>query len=158
MPRTHCCPGPRLMVLRPTLLSLATIVQGPGRVHSLVWQSAGFGLSMLRSHCRSWLPQRLVPARAGGLFLPSGSGFRPAEPEVLRQTRDSQNWVEAYAGNHHLPIEWAQKGVRKEDPMSRSIRIASGDSAGSGKTTKNLAISESCKSPMSFCAPQASSN
>jgi hypothetical protein len=29
-----------------------------------------------------------------------------------------------------------------------------GDSAGPGKTTKNLAMSESSKLPMSFCAPQ----
>jgi hypothetical protein len=30
------------------------------------------------------------------------------------------------------------------------------DTTGSGKTTKNLAISEFCKSPMSFCAPTIS--
>jgi hypothetical protein len=36
--------------------------------------------------------------------------------EVLsRRTGDYQNWVEAYARNHHTPIEWAEKGVRKED-------------------------------------------
>ena len=44
-----------------------------------------------------------------------------------------------------------------ESPMSRSIRNSKGDSAGSGKNMKNLAISESCKSPMSFCAPQRQS-
>jgi hypothetical protein len=39
--------------------------------------------------------------------------------EVLSQrTRDYQDWVEAYARNHHLPIEWAEKGVRKEDYVS----------------------------------------
>lgn len=27
----------------------------------------------------------------------------------------TQTWVEAYAGNHGIPIEWAEKGVRKED-------------------------------------------
>jgi hypothetical protein len=37
--------------------------------------------------------------------------------------------------------------------MSRSIRNAEGDSAGPGKTTKKLAISESCGSPTSFCVP-----
>jgi hypothetical protein len=26
-----------------------------------------------------------------------------------------QAWVEAFARNHRLPIEWAEKGVRKED-------------------------------------------
>jgi hypothetical protein len=36
--------------------------------------------------------------------------------EVLsRRTGDYQNWVETYARNHHTPIEWAEKGVRKED-------------------------------------------
>ena len=36
--------------------------------------------------------------------------------EVLSQrTADYQAWVEAFARNHRLPIEWAEKGVRKED-------------------------------------------
>ena len=36
--------------------------------------------------------------------------------EVLRQrTEDYRNWVEAYARNQHIPIEWAEKGLRKED-------------------------------------------
>ena len=36
--------------------------------------------------------------------------------EILSQrTADYQNWVEAFARNHHIPIEWAEKGVRKED-------------------------------------------
>src|ERR1700756_1210163 len=46
--------------------------------------------------------------------------------EVLAQrTNDYQNWVEAFARNHHIPIEWGQKGVRKEDqvlPWLRRIR------------------------------------
>jgi hypothetical protein len=32
-----------------------------------------------------------------------------------RRTADYQAWVEAFARNHRLPIEWAEKGVRKED-------------------------------------------
>jgi hypothetical protein len=36
--------------------------------------------------------------------------------EILSQrTADYQNWVEAFARNHHTPIAWAEKGVRKED-------------------------------------------
>ena len=36
--------------------------------------------------------------------------------EILSQrTADYQNWVEAFARNHRFPIEWAEKGVRKED-------------------------------------------
>ena len=43
-------------------------------------------------------------------------GHRAITPEVLRQrTDDYQRWVEAYARNHHVPIEWAENGVRKEE-------------------------------------------
>jgi hypothetical protein len=34
---------------------------------------------------------------------------------LSQRTNDYQNWVEAFASNHKIPIEWAQKGVRKED-------------------------------------------
>ncbi len=33
-----------------------------------------------------------------------------------------RNWVEAYAANHKLPVEWAEKGVRKEDYVQRHLR------------------------------------
>jgi hypothetical protein len=43
-------------------------------------------------------------------------GVAAVSKEVLRQrTADYQAWVEAFARNHRLPNEWAQKGVRKED-------------------------------------------
>src|SRR5713101_498108 len=43
--------------------------------------------------------------------------------EVLAQrTLDYQNWVEAFAANHKIPIEWAQKGVRKEDQVLPWLR------------------------------------
>jgi hypothetical protein len=36
--------------------------------------------------------------------------------EVLRKRTDEYNrWVDAFARNHKIPIEWAEKGVRKED-------------------------------------------
>src|ERR1700757_3526608 len=31
---------------------------------------------------------------------------------LAQRTNDYQNWVEAFARNHNIPIEWAQKGVR----------------------------------------------
>jgi hypothetical protein len=38
--------------------------------------------------------------------------------EVLSQrTNDYQSWVEAYARNQQIPIEWAEKGVRKKDDL-----------------------------------------
>jgi hypothetical protein len=43
--------------------------------------------------------------------------------EVLRQrTIEYNRWVEAFARNHHLPIEWAEKGVRKEDYVRPWLR------------------------------------
>jgi hypothetical protein len=56
---------------------------------------------------------------------------KPAvDKAVLSQrTSDYQNWVEAFARNHHIPIQWAEKGVRKKDnlvvwlrPLERSNR------------------------------------
>jgi hypothetical protein len=43
-------------------------------------------------------------------------GVPVVSKEILSQrTADYQNWVEAFARNHHTPIVWAEKGVRKED-------------------------------------------
>jgi hypothetical protein len=43
-------------------------------------------------------------------------GVAAIDKTVLGQrTQDYQNWVEAFARNHQIPIEWAEKGVRKED-------------------------------------------
>jgi hypothetical protein len=43
-------------------------------------------------------------------------GVPVVSKEILSQrTADYQSWVEAFARNHHTPIVWAEKGVRKED-------------------------------------------
>ena len=59
-------------------------------------------------------------------------GVSMVSKEILSQrTADYQNWVEAFARNHRLPIEWAEKGVRKEDhvlPWQR--RMARDDAYG----------------------------
>ena len=42
-------------------------------------------------------------------------GVPAVNKEILSQrTADYQVWVEAFARNHRLPIEWGEKGVRKE--------------------------------------------
>jgi hypothetical protein len=41
---------------------------------------------------------------------------------LSRRTNDYQGWVEAYARNHHIPIQWAEKGVRKEDYVLPALR------------------------------------
>lgn len=43
--------------------------------------------------------------------------------EVLgSRTKDYKKWVESYARNHGLPLEWAQKGVRKEDYVRPKLK------------------------------------
>ena len=50
-------------------------------------------------------------------------GVAAVTKEVLSaRTADYQNWVEAFARNHRLPIEWAEKGVRKEDHVLPWLR------------------------------------
>ncbi|HLN02158.1 MAG TPA: hypothetical protein VK335_22915 [Bryobacteraceae bacterium] len=43
--------------------------------------------------------------------------------EVLSQrTNQYRDWVEAYARNHSIPMEWAEKGLRKEDYVLPALR------------------------------------
>jgi hypothetical protein len=43
-------------------------------------------------------------------------GIPVVSKEVLSQrTDDYRSWVESYARNHKIPMEWAEKGLRKED-------------------------------------------
>ena len=55
-------------------------------------------------------------------------GVKAVDKEVLSQrTNDYQRWVEAFARNHDSPIEWGEKGVRKEDhvlPWQRATAVA----------------------------------
>lgn len=50
-------------------------------------------------------------------------GIPVVSKEVLsRRTDDYRNWVEAFARNHKIPIEWAEKGLRKEDHVLPALR------------------------------------
>jgi hypothetical protein len=41
---------------------------------------------------------------------------------LSQRTNDYQNWVEAYARNHGIPIQWAEKNVRKKDNLLAWLR------------------------------------
>jgi hypothetical protein len=41
---------------------------------------------------------------------------------LSKRTSEYRNWVEAFARNHGTPMEWAQKGVRKEDYVRPWLR------------------------------------
>ena len=50
-------------------------------------------------------------------------GIPVVSKEVLSQrTNDYRAWVEAFARNHKLPIEWCEKGTRKEDYVRPALR------------------------------------
>jgi hypothetical protein len=56
-------------------------------------------------------------------FVREVLGIPVVSKEVLSQrTNDYRNWVESFARNHKIPIEWAGKGVRKEDYVLPALR------------------------------------
>src|SRR5438309_8045495 len=56
-------------------------------------------------------------------FFRDVHGVGAISKEVLRQrTIDYNQWVEAFARNRRISIEWAQKGVRKEDYVRPWLR------------------------------------
>jgi hypothetical protein len=56
-------------------------------------------------------------------FFRAVLGIPVVSKEVLSQrTHDYQSWVESFARNHRIPIEWAGKGVRKEDYVLPAVR------------------------------------
>ena len=63
-------------------------------------------------------------------FFRNVVGVAVVDKEVFsRRTADYQAWVEAFARNHRLPIEWAEKGVRKEDHVLPWQRCMARDDA-----------------------------
>jgi hypothetical protein len=56
-------------------------------------------------------------------FVRQVLGIAVVSKEALSQrTNDYRQWVEAYAHNHKIPIEWAEKGVRKENHVLSALR------------------------------------
>jgi len=50
-------------------------------------------------------------------------GVAVVDKTVLsKRTGEYRGWVEAFARNHKVPMEWAQKGVRKEDYVRPRLR------------------------------------
>jgi hypothetical protein len=56
-------------------------------------------------------------------FFRHVQGIPVVSKEILSQrTNDYRDWVEAYAQNHRIPVEWAEKGTRKEDYVLPALR------------------------------------
>ena len=72
-------------------------------------------------------------------------GIPVVSKEVLRQrTDDYRSWVEAYAHNHQVPMEWAEKGVRKEDHVLPALRRMEKKDADAGQSHFKIAP-EACR-------------
>ena len=86
-------------------------------------------------------------------FFRNVVGLAVVDKEVLsRRTADYQAWVEAFARNHRLPIEWAEKGVRKEDHVLPSHRMARDDAYGVSLSAAawSAATSSTARKALSF--------
>jgi hypothetical protein len=111
-PSTKRWPGPRLLARRPMRDVAGLAMDAFTKV---------FGdLLVFIYHC---FDRIVIHGYLSGLSRPEQVvyffrhivGVAAVDKEVLsRRTCDYQNWVEAYAHNHGLPIEWAEKGIRKE--------------------------------------------
>src|ERR1035438_3380866 len=56
-------------------------------------------------------------------FFRNVIGVPVVDKDVLsRRTNEYRNWVEAFARNHKTPMEWAEKGVRKEEYVQPFLR------------------------------------
>src|SRR6201993_610922 len=107
-------PGPRLMGLRGAVMELFTKLFGD----LLVFVYHCFDRIVIHGYLSGLSrPEQVV------YFFRQGLGFPVVSKKVLSQrTTDYQAWVVAFAGNHAIPIEWAEKGVRKEDYVQPWLR------------------------------------
>src|SRR5215468_891671 len=114
LPSTMRLPGPRLTGLRGRPMDLFTKLFGD--------------LLVFVYHCCDRI---VIHGYLSGLSRPEQVvhcfrqvvGVPAVSKEVLSErTADYQNWVEAFARNHGLAIEWAEKGVRKEDHVLPWLR------------------------------------
>ena len=111
------------MVFRPTDFCALCRVDSDGTLYPAFRKSA-----RLCTHC---FDRIVIHGYLSGLSRPEQVvhfvrhvlGIPVVSKEVLsRRTDDYRNWVEAYARNHKLPIQWAEKGLRKEDHVLPALR------------------------------------
>ena len=107
-----------------SLFSPSSIVRGHGTVQPLLFAD----LLAFVYHC---FDRIVIHGYLSGLSRPEQVvyffrqvlGIPVVNKEILSQrARDYQAWVEANAGNHRIPMEWAEKGVRKEDYVLPALR------------------------------------
>src|SRR6516225_6002147 len=107
LPSTMRLPGPRLMGLRGAAMELFTKLFGD----LLVFVYHCFDRIVIHGYLSGLSrPEQVVH------FFRHVVGAPVVSKGLLSQrTADYQKWVEAVALNHDIPIEWAEKGARKEE-------------------------------------------
>jgi hypothetical protein len=92
-----------------------------GNLPQAVWQPAGFCIPLCRSHRHpGYLPLLTRPEHIVHFFR-DVQGIYPITKQALaKRTDEYQRWVEAFARNHRIPIQWPseemkKKGIKKED-------------------------------------------
>src|ERR1700692_4131163 len=107
-------PGPRLLVLRGAAMELFTTLFSD----LLVFVYHCFDRIVIHGYLSGLSrPEQVVH------FFRQVVGAPVVSKELLSQrASDYQTWVEAFARNHKLPIQWAEKGVRKEDYVQPWLR------------------------------------
>src|ERR1017187_4616880 len=94
-----------------------------GTFRQAVFQPAGFCIPLFRPHRHPWISERAVASRTSGLLFRNVAGVPVVDKAALsKRTGEYRGWVEAFARNHKIPMEWAQKGVRKEDYVRPGLR------------------------------------
>jgi hypothetical protein len=103
-------PAPRLIGFRPlSVLTMELFNKLFGKLLAFVYHC--FDRIVIHGYLSALSrPEQVV------YFFRQVLGVPVVSKEILSQrTADYQSWVEAFARNHHTPIVWAEKGVRKED-------------------------------------------
>jgi hypothetical protein len=103
-------PAPRLIGFRPlSVLTMELFTKLFGNLLAFVYHC--FDRIVIHGYLSALSrPEQVV------YFFRQVLGVPVVSKEILSQrTADYQGWVEAFARNHHTPIVWAEKGVRKED-------------------------------------------
>ena len=94
-----------------------------GTLPRTVCRSALVRIPLLRPHRHPGLSAVLTRPENVVYFFRDVQGVGAITKEVLRQrTTEYNQWVEAFASNHQIPMEWAEKGVRKEDYVRSWLR------------------------------------
>src|ERR1700692_499716 len=111
------CPAPGLIGLRPLpVFAMEIFTKLFGNLLAFVYHC--FDRIVIHGYLSGLsLPEQVV------YFFRQVLGIPVVSKEILsRRTDDYRGWVEAYARNHKIPMEGAEKGTRKEDYVLPALR------------------------------------